>query len=190
MRVAEGLSEEPFGYEMMSDILWQAARSSSHAPRKLAADTMLGMVAKEFQARINDGSSGYLLGMAKYRVEVMRCGRPAGTDESLGTKDGDEVPERMLFKMYGDTITLPPASESGGKGYEQNQESESEEGSDDDEDVERFVRRRRHAWEDVVRRGIAVPDDRGDVEEHGACGEASSSGEMGDTAAEEDAAEK
>ncbi|KAK4893608.1 hypothetical protein LTR27_008075 [Elasticomyces elasticus] len=73
LRANEGLSEDYSGYEIASDILWQAARAGKSSTRYLKQYTMLGAFAAELHSWIV-GSGSDVLDHARLRIKGLHCG--------------------------------------------------------------------------------------------------------------------
>ncbi|KAK4917995.1 hypothetical protein LTR49_014133 [Elasticomyces elasticus] len=108
MRANDGLGEEYHGYEIASDILWNAARAPNHSPRFLKAYSLLGGFAHVLQAHIDKGGSG-LLRKAEGRIKMLRCGG-GGTgliDEHMAA-EGETACDGMKLTMHGKTVGIRP----------------------------------------------------------------------------------
>ncbi|KAK5699606.1 hypothetical protein LTR97_005735 [Elasticomyces elasticus] len=114
LREKRGLSRNFLGYEMVSDILWQAAEKQDQSPAALKSHTLLGAVSAIFQNVIDDPSQGSkLLRRAEVDAKILRCDAAATkvdpTPADLSSLEG------MKMMLQGDTFQFETKSDDGGE---------------------------------------------------------------------------
>ncbi|TKA80138.1 hypothetical protein B0A55_03321 [Friedmanniomyces simplex] len=104
-RATEELSVDYVGYELASNVLWQASRGSRTSARFLKYRTLLGAFAHAMSD--HDGEAGAdLLRTARQSVETLRCG---SRDEQLGvvaSTDNEKEMGAMRLRVQGANFAI------------------------------------------------------------------------------------
>ncbi|KAK5119619.1 hypothetical protein LTR85_007448 [Meristemomyces frigidus] len=102
LRRREGLSEDYFAFEMVDEVLWEAARTNRLSARYLKANTMLGTIAIGLQRFINLAGSQWL-NWARHIVDAQLC---KSGSRSVAARKGEAASDDMRLTLEGGRLEM------------------------------------------------------------------------------------